>query len=506
LIGANSEATEFNGDRGDGTGVTGDLGDLRIYDRALTQEEILALMRGDPLVAWDLRPTNGRITEIDDVTSLSWRAGDGAPQHDVYFGTDADAVAAADASDATGVYRGRQGGMAYTPPEGFDWGLSHHWRIDEFNADGTIAAGRVRTIEVADYLVVDDFEDYNDYSPDEIWNTWIDGFGTASNGAVSGYADPDFMAGEHYVETGAVQSGRQSLPLFFDTNFKSSEAARTFAPASNWTGHGVEELSLWYFGDPCNVDERMYVAVTGGASAVVYNDDPNLVTDTWTEWVIPLQTLTDQGVNLASVTSIALGFGTRGNAATPGSSGVVFFDEIRLRRTPVPPVITVAPLGSLEAERDPADPATLTAVLNINGTDASVLIVGTTTTDFEKHAGREAVHADNLDLTSYASLDDSTVIQTVFAQPVTAIFLIERGANDSGFFQALDADGNPTGEMVAFTAADFQLPDAGLKIVGQDAGGIEIQSDVPIGGFVILPPEGGVHSIDPASISAIPAQ
>ncbi len=82
---------------------------------------------------------------------------------------------------------------------------------------------------------------------------------------------------------------------------------------------------------------------------------------------------------------------------------------------------------------------------------------------------------------------------------------MERGANDSGFFQALDADGNPTGEMVAFTAADFQLPDAGLKIVGQDAGGIEIRSDVPIGGLVILPPEGGVHSIDPASISAIPA-
>jgi len=505
FIGANSEATEFNGTRGDGTGVTGDLGDLRIYDKALTQEEILQLMRGDPLVAWDLRPTNGRILKIDDVSLVSWRPGDGATQHDVYFGTDADAVAAADASDATGVYRGRQNGTVYAPPEGFDWGQSYHWRIDEFNTDGTLAAGQIRTIEVADYLVVDDFEDYNDYSPDEIWNTWIDGFGTASNGAVSGYADPDFMAGEHYVETGTVQSGRQSMPLFFDTNFKSSEATRTFASASNWTGHGVEDLSLWYFGDPCNVAEQMYVVVTGGASAVVYNDDPNLITDTWTQWVIPLQALSDQGVNLASVTSISLGFGTRGNAATPGSSGVVFFDEIRLRRTPVPPVITVAPLGSLEAERDPADPDTLTAVLNINGTDASVLIVGTTTTDFEKFADHPAADADNLDLTTYASLDDSTVIQTVFAQPVTTIFMMERGANDSGFFQALDANGNPTGEMVAFTAADFQLPDAGLKIVGQDAGGIEIRSDVPIGGFVILPPEGGVHSIDPASISAIPA-
>jgi hypothetical protein len=507
FLGANSEATEYNGSRGDGTGVTGDLGDLRIYDKALTQEEILQAMRGDPGMAWDLRPTNGRIVEIDDVTSVTWRPGDGATQHDVYFGADADAVANADASDTTSVYSGRQSSAVYTPPEGFDWGQSYYWRIDEVGADGTIAEGRVRTVNIADYLVVDDFEDYNDYSPDEIWNTWADGYDTpATNGARVTHPEPiDFAAGDHYIETGTVQSGRQSMPLYFDTEFKSSEASRMFAPASNWTRHGVEELSLWYFGDPCNVvPEQMYVAVTDGASAVVYNDDPNLLADTWTEWVIPLQTLADQGVNLTSVTGIAVGFGTRGNAATPGTQGVVFFDSIRLRRTPVPPVLTVAPLGSLEADVDPADANTLVSVLKINGIDASALIVGTTTTDFEKFADHPAADADNLDLTTYGSLDDSTVIQTVFARPVTTIFMMERGANDNGFFQALDADGNPTGEMVAFTAADFQLPDAGLKIVGQDAGGIAIQSDVPIGGFVILPSEGGVHSIDPASISAIP--
>jgi len=63
FIGANSEATEFNGSRGDGTGVTGDLSDVRIYDKALTQEEILQVMRTVPGMAWDLRPTNGRVTE-----------------------------------------------------------------------------------------------------------------------------------------------------------------------------------------------------------------------------------------------------------------------------------------------------------------------------------------------------------------------------------------------------------------------------------------------------------
>jgi hypothetical protein len=357
-LGANSESTAFNGARGVGTGVTGDLGEVRIYDRVLTQEEILAAMRGDPRMAWDLRPTNGRILEIDDAASVTWRPGDGASQHDVYFGADANTVATADASDATGVYRGRQSSTVYRPAEGFDWGQSYYWRIDEVASDGSLAAGKVRTIKIADYLVVDDFEDYNDYAPDEIWNTWIDGFGTTTNGAVSGYSTPNFLVGEHYAEIVNIHSGQQALPLFYNNNFKYSEATRTFASPSDWTRHGIQELSLWYIGDPCNVSERMYVAVTGGATAVVYNTDPNLVTGTWIEWVIPLQTFADQGVNLKSVTSIALGFGTRSNTTTPGGSGVVFFDDITLRRTPVVPALPVVATDPLDA----FDPTRISAV------------------------------------------------------------------------------------------------------------------------------------------------
>ncbi len=334
FIGANSEATEFNGARGVGTGVTGDLSELRIYDKALTQEEILQVMRGDSLMAWDLRPTNGRIVEVDTVTSVSWRPGDNASQHRVYFGTDSQAVAVADDSDATGVYRGSQAATSYRPPEGFDWGTTYFWRIDELNNDGTVKKGSVHAINVADYIVVDSFEDYNDYPPDEIWNTWIDGFGTTTNGSTAGYPDPDFAAGQHYVETAIVQSGRQSLPLFYDNNLKFSEVKKTLTSPRDWTRHGVHELSLWYVGDPCNASERMYVAVANasGTTAVVYNEDPNLVTATWTEWVIPLQAFADQGVDLRNVDSIAIGFGTRGDTTKAGGSGVVYFDDIRLYR------------------------------------------------------------------------------------------------------------------------------------------------------------------------------
>lgn len=85
-----------------------------------------------------------------------------------------------------------------------------------------------------------------------------------------------------------------------------------------------------------NEAEPLYVAVsnTAGNPAIVVHDDPDAVlNDTWTEWVIPLQTLADQGINLADVDRIAIGLGTRGNVSTPGGAGKVFIDDIRLYRT-----------------------------------------------------------------------------------------------------------------------------------------------------------------------------
>jgi len=337
FLGRGSEATEFDGSTNGGTyGITGDLGDVRIYSKALTQDEILEAMRGDPLMAWDLRPTNGRILEVDTVSSVTWRPGDQASQHDVYFGDDMDAVSNADASDTTGVYRGRQNNTLFSPREGFEWGRTYCWRIDELNNDGSITQGRARAITIADYLVVESFEDYNDYTPDEIWNTWIDGFGSTTNGALAGHPEPiDFSIGEHYVETATVHSGRQSMPLYYDNNLKYSEALRTFASPMNWTRHEVTELSVWYNGDSANAAEPMYVAIANstGSPAVVYNNDPNLMTTTWTEWIIPLQAFAEQGVNLASVNSIAIGLGTKGNTTAAGGSGVLYIDDIRLYRS-----------------------------------------------------------------------------------------------------------------------------------------------------------------------------
>ena len=82
-----------------------------------------------------------------------------------------------------------------------------------------------------------------------------------------------------------------------------------------------------------NDAEPIYVAVsnsTGQPVVMVYDDPAATHIETWTEWVISLQSLADQGLGLTDVDRIAIGVGTRGNITVPGGSGKMFFDDIRL--------------------------------------------------------------------------------------------------------------------------------------------------------------------------------
>jgi hypothetical protein len=86
-----------------------------------------------------------------------------------------------------------------------------------------------------------------------------------------------------------------------------------------------------------NAAEPLYVVVSNatGPAAVVSHDDPAAAQiATWTEWVIPLQTFADKGINLTNVDTIAIGFGSGSGVASSGGSGTVYFDDIRLYRPP----------------------------------------------------------------------------------------------------------------------------------------------------------------------------
>jgi hypothetical protein len=280
-----------------------------------------------PVRAREPDPADGAAPVGPDVV-LGWRAGRDGATHDVHLGTDREAVlgGAARVSSVT---------AARYDAGGLDLSRTYYWRIDEVDtAQSPAIAGDLWSFTTPDYLIVDNFEDYNDYSPREIWATWKDGYGTPNNGSTVGYPNPNWFAGEHYVETMIVHGGNQSMPLFYNNSLKYSQAERALSPAQDWTRNGIKALSLCFYGDPNNAVEQMYVKIND--SRVVYDGDPAAVKKgLWTRWNIDLAS---SGANLANVTKLAVGFGDETNLKA-GGSGKVFFDDIRLYRlAPEPPV------------------------------------------------------------------------------------------------------------------------------------------------------------------------
>ena len=297
--------------------------DVRFYNKPLTDDEIKQIMKGDALLAWDPSPHNNATVDINRARQpLTWSPGEDVAQHDVYFGTDEMTVEIAETSDTTGIYRVRQIGTTYTPPEGVEFGGGpYYWRIDEYNNDASISTGKLWNFTVADYLIVDDFEDYNDYEPDEVWRTWVDGYGVATNGSTAGYPDPDFLAGEHYVETTIVHSGAQAMPFFYSNTGTAtySEGTRTFAVPQNWTQEGVQALVLYFYGTAGNTGQ-LYVKVSG-VKVAYPGDAADIEQAQWNQWNIDLASLNPQ-----SVTSMIIGMDDI------GASGTLYFDNIRLYR------------------------------------------------------------------------------------------------------------------------------------------------------------------------------
>ena len=269
------------------------------------------------------QPANGAV-DVQMNATLSWTAADSAASHELYFGADADAVR--NATTASPEYIGTRalGSESYDPGK-LAWDAAHYWRVDEVYPAETVK-GLVWSFATADFISVDDFESYNDVDPPDpasnrIFDKWIDGFGTTTNGALVGNDLPP------YAEQTTVNSGAQSMPYLYDNNLKTSEATLTLVYPRDWTAEGVTKLSLWFRGDSGNAAERMFVAL---GNAVVYHDDASATQITgWNEWVIDLTEFA--GVDLTDVGAITIGIGTK-NSPAAGGSGTMYFDDIRLVR------------------------------------------------------------------------------------------------------------------------------------------------------------------------------
>ena len=430
-----------------------------------------------PVQASDPTPVSGAQAVEPDVT-LSWRAGREAAAHEVRLGTDKDAVASGTALVDTVTE------VAYdTGALDLHLNTTYFWRVDEVNEAEAVPlwTGSVWSFATKPYEVVDDFEGYNDET-DLIYDAWIDGW-TNGSGSTVGYLEAPF------AEQSIVNSGRQSMPLIYENaDVGYSEAERVLDTPQDWTQFGIASLVIHFYGEADNAGGQLYARIND--VEVAYDGDAGDITAAaWIAWTIDLSSM---GANLANVTTLAIG-------VEGGESGTVYVDDIRLLpgAPPTPAAVTIRPVQSLETTGDDG------TVLSIEGIEVGNLVLGTTATDFEKYADHPAADADDFDLSTYASLDDSGYVTATFAVPVTTVFIIERGGNDLGLLQPLDSDGNSLGGQATFAKSDWYVP--GIAIGGQSAGAIAIESDVPIHGIKILPPVDGAIGIDPAVVAGIAA-
>jgi len=279
-------------------------------------------------------PANGAV-DVENTPILSWAPGAYAASHQVYFGDGQKDVRNANTGSPEYKGTGDLGAQSYEPGK-LLLNTTYYWRIDEANNLNPDSpwTGNVWSFTTANFLIIDDFESYNDLDPadpesNRIFNAWLDGYDDPTNGSLVGYDTPPF------AEQTIVHSGNQSMPLYYDNSVGYSEATYVLTYPRDWTENGISTLSIWFIGDSANAAETLYVALNG--SAVVNHDNPDAAQiTTWTQWNIDLQAFADQGVNLANVNTIALGLGNRNNPLA-GGSGTMYFDDIRLYPPPPEP-------------------------------------------------------------------------------------------------------------------------------------------------------------------------
>ncbi len=269
-----------------------------------------------PNTARELQPADGGTTKDVEV-ALTWRAGREAASHQIYLGTTPDNLALVGTTEE-----------ATFVADTLDYAQTYHWQIVEVNEGETPTtyAGAILQFNTPPFGIVDNFESYSGKEGQEVFMTWLDGYGgdTTLGGSITGHVDGPF------VETSNVNSGGKSMPIyidndgdFFDIDGKvssptSSEVLRDLAPAQDWTASNIKTLSIMFAGSP-GLTGQLYCRI--GTTKLLYDGEAsNLGVTTWQAWNIDLSTV---GANLTNVKEFAIG-------VDGGTSGILYIDDISL--------------------------------------------------------------------------------------------------------------------------------------------------------------------------------
>jgi hypothetical protein len=197
-------------------------------------------------------PANGAV-DVKHYTKLRWTSGVDAIQHDVYFGTNENDVRNA-TTTTVDIYKGRQDleQTSYIPGT-LERNITYYWRIDEIGSTQTWK-GNVWSFTVASFIVIEDFEDYNDIN-NLIYNAWVD-YSMNNTGMTVGHLQPPS------AEQSIVHSGCQSMYIRYDNDGSVnegtvleqsgtlfySEAEREWTDPQDWTKDDANSLAVWFRG------------------------------------------------------------------------------------------------------------------------------------------------------------------------------------------------------------------------------------------------------------------
>lgn len=262
-----------------------------------------------PLAAWDPTPSDGYEVAEDEAldVELEWRTGRTAVSHQLYLDTDADAVAEGTAEMVELTSRTYQ-------TEGLLYNETYYWRVDEV-AEDAVYEGSVWSWSTPAYLLLDDFESY-DEDDNKVFNTWADGYDDnyKYNGATVGYTTGDSIMEETYVI-----SGKQSMPVMYDTDDGDVPCEATITlDGLDWTAGGLNTLVFYVLGERDNTDAELYVEINSSKVSC----SANMSAGIWTQINVDLD---EFSTNLNNVTSLSIGVEGTG-------SGTFYIDDVCLYR------------------------------------------------------------------------------------------------------------------------------------------------------------------------------
>ena len=285
-----------------------------------------------PAAARTPEPGDGSTAILPNAT-ITWRAGREAGEHTLYVSTDVNAVTEGSAPATT-----VSTNAVDLSTLNLQLGQTYYWRVDEVNAAEAVSVwpGPVWSFSTVPAWRVDDFERYNNLSPDRPFQTWLDGFGYSAdeffpvgyggNGTGSGVGhdiwglSSPYYNGDIMETVITIPGSAQSMPLYYaNTGGVASETERQFSEPQDWTVNGIETLVINLYGAADNTGQ-LYVKING-ARVSAPPDIVDIARAGWQQWpIVP----SSEGTALDNVTSLAIG------VDGASASGLLYIDDIAL--------------------------------------------------------------------------------------------------------------------------------------------------------------------------------